>query len=49
MKAAETEAGLEVAYKVVCSSKEDTYTNEDILKIIHVTDREVLCELRDDK
>ena len=47
VKAAETEAGLEAAYKAVCQSNKD-YTDSDILKIIKDADREFLIELQDD-
>jgi len=47
VKAAETEAGLEAAYKAVCESNED-YTESDIMKIIKDADREFLQELQDE-
>jgi hypothetical protein len=46
VKCAETEAGLEAAYKAVCEST-NTHSTEDLLRIIRAADREFLQELRD--
>jgi hypothetical protein len=46
VKSAETEAGLEAAYKAVCEST-NTPSTEYLLKIIRDADREFLQELRD--
>ena len=42
-KTTEMEAGLEVAYKAVCQSKE-AHCTDQIIKIIQEADREFLCK-----
>ena len=48
VKMAQTEAGLEAAYKLVCNNKGDMPSTDDIIQVIEEADMNFLWELRQD-
>lgn len=48
VKMAQTEAGLEAAYKLVCNNKGDMPSTDDIIQVIEEADMNFLWELRED-
>ena len=48
VKIAETEAGLEAAYKIVCQTKGEIQPNDEIARAMKEVDRKFPLELREE-